>query len=289
MREQLSKVSGWIARPVAILALLIGVGATGAAVALAIDGGGGGDNPTRFQQLAERSGESDGDPGAEKGHKDQGSEQEHQDGDSGGGGDEFGGPGGFHESFPEGFAGIPEELRRLGEELESFRSCLEENGVEPPRGFGFGPGPGFHGFFGGEGGADTSFEPAHFGGQAGPGFGLGGDGSGFGPRGGERGEDFDFDALRKGFEACADQLPEMLQEPFNNRQDRFDERRQNRGAFEDCLREQGVGPGDQHRRGRLPDEADIDRLRGAFEQCRGELGGPFGDPDGDAGPTQQES
>ena len=278
MREQLSKVSGWIARPVAILALLIGVGATGAAVALAINGGG--DNPTRFQQLAERSSESDGDPGAEKGH---------EDGDSGGGGDKFGEPGGFHESFSEGFAGIPEELRRLGEELESFRSCLQKDGVKPLRGFGFSPGPDFRGFFGGEGVADTSFEPAHFGDQAGPGFGLGGNGFGFGPRDGKRGEDSDFDALRKGFESCVDQLPEMLQEPFNNRQDRFDERRQNRDAFQDCLRKQGVNPGGQHRRGRLPDEADIDWLQGAFEQCRGELGDPFGDPDGDAGPTQQES
>ena len=86
----------------------------------------------------------------------------------------------------------------------------------------------------------------------------------------------DFDALREGFEACSDQLPDELEEPFNNRQDRFDERRQNRGAFEDCLREQGVGPEDRPGRGEAPDEADFDRLRGAFEECGDQLGEPFG-------------
>lgn len=289
MKEGLSKVAGWIGRPVAILALLLGVGAIGAALALAVDGGGSGE-PTRFQQLAERSGDAEGQGDGEKSHE-KGESGEAREG-AGGPHDEFGGPGGL----PEDFERISEEFGRLSDELEAFSSCLEENGVERPGGFGFGfgTGPGFHGFFGGEHDADppredrsgASFEPVHFRGERGPGFGLGGEfgfergggGSRFGPGGGERGGEFDFDALQQGFEACVEHLPEGLREPFNNRQERFDERQQNRGVFEDCLQEQGVGPEGEPRRGELSDEADIDRLRDAFEQCHDELGGPSGGP-----------
>ena len=140
MKEQLPKVSGRITRPVAIVVLLVGAGAIGAAAALAIDGS---DEPTRFQQLAERPGER--------------SEERHERGD---------------ESHEEG-------------------------------------------------------DGSHEHGESGPGFGRGGGGFGFGlgPGGrGGRGGNFDFDGLRKGFEACSDELRDVLPEPFNHRQERFDER-----------------------------------------------------------------
>ena len=271
MKEQLSKVSGWIARPVAILALLIGVGAIGAALALAIDGGGS-DEPTRFQQLAERT-----EAGGEESQKNDGDgEPRHEDGEGEEPRQKEGGDAeGFHGGFGEGFDGLPEEFGQLREQLESFGNCLQDEGVELPGKFGFGfgldggSGPG--GFSRGGDEAGASFEPVHFRGEGVPGFGRGGFGFGSGGDGEGRGN-FDFDALREGFEACSDQLPDGLEEPFNNRQERFDERQQNRGAFEDCLQEQGIGPGDRPGRGDVPDEADFDRLRGAFEECRDQLG-----------------
>ena len=55
--------------------------------------------------------------------------------------------------------------------------------------------------------------------------------------------------------------------------------RSNRGR-EECLQAEGTGSEDRPERGRLPDEAELERLRDAFEKCRGELGSPFdGTPD----------
>ena len=283
MREQLSNVSGWIPRRAAIVMLLLGAGAIGAA--LAIDGGG--DPPSRFEQIAERSNES--------GNKQGGTPEEHGATPE----DRGGTPEGFGDGFGEGFSGpdrrpgpdgfrhhdgfdrLPENFGDVGEAVEGLASCLEGEGLEPFEGFRGPLGPRSRGEFGPglrdfspnsdhspesgvqsqSRGAGESFFGSHV-----PGFGRGGD--------------FDFDALQQAFEACRDQLPEEFQEPFDRGQEHFGERQQHRGALEECLQGEGIGSEDRPERGQLPDEADLERLRDAFERCRGELGSPFdGAPD----------
>lgn len=55
-------------------------------------------------------------------------------------------------------------------------------------------------------------------------------------------------------------------------------------ALDECLQGEGVGPEDRPEREQLPDEAELDHLRDAFERCRGELGSRF-----DGAPDEPES
>ncbi len=204
MQEQLSKVSRWIAQPVAILAVLVGAGAIGAALALAIDGGRD-DASTRFDRVAERFTER-GDERSKDGDRHGGGAGE--DGEHGEDGHGNGVPYGFGEPF----RGAPEDFERFRGDLESFRDCLEDEGVEPFRGsdggfggFGGELGPGSRGepgrgFFREFESSGVALETSHS--RSGPGF--------------RRGGEFDFEALRQALEACSDQLPEGLQRPCDS-------------------------------------------------------------------------
>ena len=200
MNEKLASAMAWTAKPVAIIALLLGAGAIGAGLTLAIEGGDG--SPPDLEQAAfAQDGDHDDDAGDSHGDGDGDSEDRSHEGEERGPFG-FGGPFGPGRGFDQD-GQLPDGFDEFGEQLEEFGNCLEEDGVTPfgdsgPRARGDGPGFFFH--------------------REGPGFRFR-----FGPGGFGFGGDLDFERLQEALDACGDELPDELREPFEDRRDRFED------------------------------------------------------------------